>query len=50
MAKKIEMPKVTKNKKTAKGRALVYQGNPLIQSRKYFTTIGTRLKSAFVEE
>ena len=43
MAKEIEMPKVTKNKKVAKGRELVYQGNPLIQSRKYFNTIGTRL-------
>ena len=37
MAKKIEM------QKSVKGRELVYQGNPLIQSRKYFTTIGTRL-------
>jgi len=43
MAKKIQMPKVTKNKKPSKGRELVYQGNPLIQSRKYFNTTGTRL-------
>ena len=43
MSKKIEIPNVTKNKKTAKGRVLVYQGNPLIQSRKYFNTHGTRL-------
>ena len=43
MHKKIEMPNVTKNKNLAKGRALVYQGNPLIQSRKYFNTHGTRL-------
>ena len=43
MAKKIEMPKITKDKKTAKGRELVYQGNPLIQSRKCFNTIGMRL-------
>ncbi len=43
MAKKIEMPNITKDKKAAKGRELVYQGNPLIQSRKYFNTIGTRL-------
>ena len=43
MTKKIQMPNITKNKKTAKARELVYQGNPLIQSRKYFNTIGTRL-------
>ena len=43
MAKQIEMPKVTRNKKASKGRELVYQGNALIQSRKYFNTIGTRL-------
>ena len=39
----IKMPNITKNKKPAKGRELIYQGNPLIQSRKYFNTIGTRL-------
>ena len=43
MAKKIEMPKVTRNKKASKGRELVYQGNPLIQSRKQFSTVGMRL-------
>ena len=43
MAKKIEMPKVTRNKKVVKGRELVYQGNPLIQSRKQFSTVGMRL-------
>ena len=43
MAKKIEIPKVTKNEKETKAHELVYQGNPLIQSRKYFNTIGTRL-------
>ena len=43
MAKQIEMPKVTRNKKPSKGRELVYQGNPLIQSRKQFSTVGMRL-------
>ncbi|MBQ6975762.1 MAG: replication initiation protein [Selenomonadaceae bacterium] len=43
MSKQIEMPKVTRNKKSSKGRELVYQGNPLIQSRKQFSTIGMRL-------
>ena len=43
MIKQIEMPKVTRNKKASKGRELVYQGNPLIQSRKQFSTIGMRL-------
>ena len=43
MSKKIEMPNVTKNKKPTKGHELVYQGNPLIQSRKYFNANGTRL-------
>ena len=43
MAKQIEMPRISKNEKAAKGRELVYQGNPLIQSRKCFNTIGTRL-------
>ena len=43
MSKKIEMPKITKSQKSVKGRELVYQGNPLIQSRKYFNTMGTRL-------
>ena len=43
MTKKIEMPKITKSQKAVKGRELVYQGNPLIQSRKDFTTIGMRL-------
>ena len=41
--KKIQLPNVTKNKKAAKAHELVYQGNPLIQSRKYFNAIGTRL-------
>lgn len=35
--------KVENDRKTVKLRELVYQGNPLIQSRKDFTTIGTRL-------
>ena len=39
----IEAVKVKKNSKTTKLRELVYQGNPLIQARKDFTTIGTRL-------
>jgi len=43
MAKKIELPNITKNKKQVKGNAVTYQGNPLIQSRKYFNSIGTRL-------
>ena len=43
MAKVIQMPNVTKNQKKSKARQLVYQGNPLIQSRKYFNTFGTRL-------
>ena len=43
MSKKIKMPKITKGRESSKGRGLVYQGNPLIQSRKYFNTIGTRL-------
>ena len=43
MVKQTEMPNISKNKQLAKGRELVYQGNPLIQSRKCFNTIGTRL-------
>jgi len=39
-----EVLKMTAGKnKTAKLRQLVYQGNPLIQSRKQFSTIGMRL-------
>lgn len=43
MAKQTKMPNLSKDKQSAKGRELVYQGNPLIQSRKCFNTIGTRL-------
>jgi len=43
MAKKIELPNITKNKKQVKGNAVTYQGNPLIQSRKYFNSLNPHL-------